>query len=109
MDTISTLIVFLAGVFIRLALPVAATLIAIYFLHRLDMRWQKEAESHSDIQVEKPECWEIKNCPPEQRLSCTANSSPQPCWQVRRLQNGYLREDCLTCKVFLGAPAPVHG
>lgn len=108
MEGIHPVVVFLAGVFVRLALPIAVTLAVIHFLRRLDAHWQQEAEGQIRVQVEKPECWKIKNCPPVQRSSCPAYSSSQPCWQVHRLPNGYLNENCLTCNVFQNAPAPAH-
>lgn len=108
MEGIHPLIVFLAGVFVRLALPIAVTLTVIQLLRRLDVRWQQEAESQVSIPPVKPECWRTLNCPPGQRSRCPAYSSAQPCWQVFRTPNGYLSEGCLTCRVFLSAPAPAQ-
>ncbi|MDX1409984.1 MAG: hypothetical protein R3330_17665 [Saprospiraceae bacterium] len=104
METITSLLAILAGLFVRLAIPIAATFVLIYFLRKLDLRWQTEAQLPSP--VEKPDCWKIKGCPPEQRANCAAAKSPLPCWQALRLPNGYLREDCLSCEVFTDAPAP---
>jgi hypothetical protein len=56
--------------------------------------------------TQKVECWKIKDCPPEQRANCAAASSPLPCWQVYRRPNGYLREECISCGVFIEAPIP---
>jgi hypothetical protein len=106
MQNIDTLAVFLTGVFVRLAVPVAVTLAAVYLLHRLDRRWQNEAGFETAVRVQKPECWKINDCPPEARSECPGFRSPEPCWQAKRLPSGYLQEACLTCKVLLDAPAP---
>jgi len=95
----------LIGVFLRLAIPIAATLFVIYILRRLDKRWQSEAEL-APADVEKPECWKVKGCPPEKVKDCAAAKSSRPCWQVKRLPNGYLNQDCLSCPVFIEAPVP---
>jgi hypothetical protein len=107
MDTISALLAVSAGLLLRLALPIAATVVAIHLLRRLDARWQAEAKldlEALDSQVEKPECWKAKNCLPTNRKVCPGYQSAKPCWQAFRAQNGYLREACLTCEVFLAAP-----
>lgn len=104
METITSLLAILAGLFIRLAIPLVLTFVMIYFLSRLDLRWQAEAQLPQT--VEKPKCWKIKNCPPEQVANCPAAISPLPCWQAYRLPNGYLREACLSCEVFIDAPTP---
>jgi hypothetical protein len=99
----------LIGLSLRLILPIAITVVIVYFLHRLDLRWQAEAmEQQAAIPPEKVECWKIKGCPPEQYINCAAYTSEQPCWQVHRLYNGYLREECLTCNIFRNAPIPAH-
>jgi len=105
MDTIVSIFAFLAGLFIRLAIPLMVTVVVIFFLRKLDARWQAEAQLQT-VKVAKPECWKIKNCPPGQIKFCKASTSSLPCWQVYRQPNGYLREDCLTCEVFIDAPIP---
>jgi hypothetical protein len=103
-----SLIAILIGLLLRLALPVAVTIVAIYLLRKLDLHWQEQAEHEaSRPAVEKVPCWDLKNCPVEKRKSCPAVSSPQPCWQVNRLPNGYLHEECLSCVIFRNAPAPM--
>jgi hypothetical protein len=104
METITSLLALLAGLFVRLAIPMTVTFVLIYFLRKLDLRWQVEAQL--PVSIENPKCWKIKNCPPEQVANCAAAISPLPCWQAYRLPNGYLREDCLSCEVFINAPAP---
>lgn len=105
METITASLALCTGLLIRLAIPIAITLMLVHFLRKLDSRWQAEAELQP-MYVQKPECWKIKDCPPEQQKNCIARTSPLPCWQVFRLPNGYLREECLTCKVFSDAPLP---
>jgi hypothetical protein len=105
METITSLLAIIAGLLIRLALPIVGTGILIYFLRKLDAHWQTEAQL-PPITAQKAECWKIKDCSPEQRKKCVAVSSPLPCWQVYRLPNGYLREECITCEVFIDAPLP---
>lgn len=105
MDTIVSIFAFLAGLLIRLAIPLMVTVAVIFFLRKLDARWQAEAQLQT-VKAAKPECWKIKNCPPERIKSCEASTSSLPCWQVYRQPNGYLLEDCLSCEVFIDAPIP---
>jgi hypothetical protein len=93
------------GLLLRLAIPIAATLLVIYILRKLDKRWQAEAELQP-LGVEKTECWKVKSCSPEQIKNCSAAKGNLPCWQVKRLPNGYLNNDCLSCPVFIEAPVP---
>ena len=103
-----SLVAILIGLSLRLALPVAVTVLAVYFLRKLDSHWQDEAEQDlNQPAADKVKCWDLKDCPIEKRKSCPAPSSPQPCWQVNRLSNGYLREECLGCMIFRNAPVPV--
>ncbi len=108
MEIINTFLVILSGLLLRLALPVAFTIGLISILRRLDARWQVEAQQIPARPIEKTRCWEIKNCSPEQRAACAAAQSDNPCWQERRLKNGYLAEECLDCEVFETAPIPPH-
>jgi hypothetical protein len=105
METIISLLAFLAGLLLRLAIPIAATIILVYFLHKLDTYWQIEAQL-PPMPVQKAECWKIKGCSPAQKKTCKAASSSLPCWQVFRQPNGYLQEECISCKVFIDAPTP---
>jgi len=105
MDTLVSFFYLMIGLLLRLAIPIAATLFVVYILRRLDKRWQAEAELQP-VDVEKAECWKVKGCTPGQIKDCAAAKSPLPCWQVKRLPNGYLNEDCLSCPVFIEAPVP---
>lgn len=105
METILTLLALIAGLLVRLAIPILITTLLILLLRRLDTHWQKEAPAPLLI-VQKPDCWKTKGCSPEQAANCIGATSSLPCWQALRLPNGYLRDACLTCKVFTEAPAP---
>ena len=107
MNTTSILIV-LTGLLVRLLVPLAITALIVYFLHRLDVRWQAEAEKERALLVESGDgmpCWKEEGLSLiEMKLLAAKNS--QPCWQTHRLANGYLREACLDCELFLSAPIP---
>lgn len=105
MDTLISILYILAGLLLRLAVPIAGTILVIFILRTLDERWQTEAELQPNP-VDKPQCWKVKGCTPEQVRDCSASTSSLPCWQVYRLPNGYLNEECLSCPVFIEAPAP---
>lgn len=104
MDNVYTIFTILIGVALRLVIPILITLLAAVFLRRLDAHWQSEGK-FVPLSINKPECWKIKNCPPESRETCAGYLSPLPCWQARRLPNGYLRDECFDCKIFRLAPA----
>jgi hypothetical protein len=109
MDTIFPLLAVLTGFALRLAIPIAITAVAIYFLRRMDTRWQAEAENQLlQLAVEKSKCWEAKGCTPEMQAKCAGFQSELPCWQTFRKDNGYLQEKCLGCDVFQQAPIPVN-
>src|SRR5512133_2200835 len=101
-------IALLVGVASRLVIPLLVTAVAVYVLRMLDAHWQNEARNSPARQqvIEKPACWEINGCSPEQRKDCPGYVSALPCWQARRTANGYMREECLGCRVFQKAPAP---
>ncbi|HKJ39136.1 MAG TPA: hypothetical protein VJ972_10190 [Anaerolineales bacterium] len=104
MESITSLLFILTGLLVRLAIPIAVTAVLIYGLRKLDARWQNEAQA--PVPTEKLKCWENKGCSPEQIKNCIAGQSSLPCWQVYRLPNGYLREECISCEVFREAPVP---
>ncbi|HSB00557.1 MAG TPA: hypothetical protein VLE49_07895 [Anaerolineales bacterium] len=105
METITSFLAVLTGLFLRLAIPIAGTIIIVYLLRKMDARWQVEAQLPPTA-AQKAECWKIKGCSPAQKKICKAASSPLPCWQVFRQPNGYLQEECISCKVFIDAPTP---
>jgi len=96
----------LTGLALRLILPLAITSLFVFLLRRLDARWQAEAEAERKL-LEKDElpCW-IEQGLSVDEINLRAEKNQRPCWQIHRLSNGYLRESCLECEVFLGAPLP---
>jgi hypothetical protein len=105
MDSFPSVLAILLGLLLRLAIPIAATCILIYFLRKLDAHWQAQAEINPPS-TQEVECWKIKGCPPDQQKNCLVDSSSLPCWQVFRQPNGYLKEKCISCEVFINAPVP---
>jgi hypothetical protein len=105
MDT-NAILALILGLTVRLGLPLLATLLVVIGLRRLDIRWQKEAELERDLLVRDEEpCWKEQGLSMEE-IKVRAAESGKPCWQIHRLSNGYLREACLDCEVFINAPAP---
>ena len=105
METMISLHALIAGLLLRLAIPIALTALLIFFLRKLDTRWQAEAQTPQPA-LQTVECWKIKGCSAEQRNHCVAYRSELPCWQAKRLPNGYLHEECLSCEIFTEAPMP---
>jgi hypothetical protein len=106
----STLIVFL-GMLLRIGVPLGITILLVWWLRRLDARWQKESAAElAKYALKKPRntgCWKVHGCSPEKRAACKAFAHPEiPCWQVFREENGKLLESCLACQVFKNAPVP---
>lgn len=106
MEAIYSGLIILLGLALRVAVPIAITILAASYLHKLDARWQAEAELEKNTQLkDEMPCWKDMGLPVEQiKLRTTTNE--QPCWQTHRLANGRLRETCLDCEIFLSAPIP---
>lgn len=105
MDT-PTIFALILGVFLRLVLPLLLTALIVYGLRALDIRWQREAETERSLLIRDEEpCWRERGLSLDE-IKARAAAGGKPCWQVHRLSNGYLREACLDCEVFLEAPAP---
>jgi len=104
-DISSTIV---AGLLLRFGVPILVTAILIFGLMKLDKRWQVEAAKQlARVGIRNIGCWEINNCPEDNRANCKAYQQPElPCWQVFREASGVLREKCLGCKVFQEAPLP---
>jgi len=103
------------GFLLRFGLPILATALFVWFLRRLDERWQQEgAQGKAARPSENPlfselRCWILNDCTPEQRERCPAFiEAIRPCWQVHRHGSGSLKEDCLVCELFEGAPIPLQ-
>ena len=107
MNDSSAALAVLTGLAVRLLIPILITGFVVIALGRLDKRWQGEG-SVNRLRVEKPECWKAQRCSPSSRKDCPAYKSSLPCWQVFRLNNGYLDEKCLMCPVLVKAPVPLR-
>lgn len=110
MEWLTTVSAIILLVLLRVVLPVAVTITIIYVFKRLDERWKREADlvNADFVKVGNIGCWEINQCPTEQRASCKAYNNPdKPCWQVFRDKNGRLQERCIGCDIFHQAPVPL--
>jgi hypothetical protein len=108
---IATTLVIVIGLLVRFGIPIIITLAVVFILRKLDANWRKEAEETPlAVNVENQDSWDATNCSPDPVSECPTSTSIQPCWQIHRQKNGYLREECLTCQIFHQAtlPAPVH-
>jgi hypothetical protein len=110
MEWLTSTFAVILGLLLRLAVPILFTILVGLFLKLLDERWKKD---RGGIQVlsglaKNIGCWEINQCPEEQRAGCTAFTHPDvPCWQVFRTGDGRLQERCLACEIFRRSPVPV--
>lgn len=113
MEIWDTFISFTFGILLRLAIPILLTVLLVYWLRRIDRRWQEQAKQDGLSQVKvvmakNIGCYQINNCSVESRSKCKAYANQDiPCWQNFRDNNGALKEKCLVCKVFRQAPIPV--
>jgi len=110
MDGLTTVFTIVLGILLRVAIPIAATLLLIIVFKWLDERWQREAGSDgvAIVQPGNLGCWETNKCPEEQRAGCQAYANPdKPCWQVFREKDGRLQERCIGCDIFKHAPVPI--
>lgn len=102
------------GFLMRLGIPLALTALLVWWLQKLDARWQmdaeqarRQAESGPSLTPPAPRCWDVRGCSPERRANCPAFARTDvPCWQVFRDGRGPLKEACLECLVFKKAPVP---
>jgi hypothetical protein len=101
----------LAGVLLRIAIPLLVLLGLAVLLGRMDARWKRESLQQSkDLAVavdDMPADWEAKNCPIEKAAESLAKKPNEPCWQVFRQENGDFDSHCLNCDVFLTSVAPI--
>jgi hypothetical protein len=109
MDWFTSIFAIVLGILLRLAVPIAITLLGVVLLKWLDERWKRDGNGGRILKtlVKNIGCWRINHCPPEQRAQCAAFSNPNiPCWQAFRGQDGHLQERCLACEIFRRAPVP---
>jgi hypothetical protein len=98
----------LAGLILRIGIPIIITLLLIWVFRRLDEHWQQE-NVVSKVTAKNPGCWKIMGCSEEKRAKCGAHSNPDvPCWQFFRTKDSRLREGCIGCKVFREAAIPIY-
>lgn len=106
MEWLTGILSFVAGLVVRLLVPLALTAFLVWLLGRLDEGWQSGKPA---AMAHNSGCWQANDCPPEQQAKCSASAHPEiPCWQHFRNADGTLQERCLLCKVFREAPLPVH-
>jgi hypothetical protein len=91
------------GILVRLAVPVGATAFLVWFLRRLDARWQEEAMQQAanvggiPVPISQLHCWDVHDCSPEKRATCPAYlNSNISCWEAHR-RNGQLQQACQGC------------
>lgn len=91
------------GLLVRLAIPLGATLFGVWFLRRLDIRWQTEALKRTavmggaNIPIAQLHCWDVHDCPPERKTNCPAYLDANvACWETHCC-NGQMQEACQTC------------
>ncbi|MBI5963873.1 MAG: hypothetical protein HY863_10395 [Chloroflexi bacterium] len=105
MEDLNSTLVILIGLALRVLVPVALTALIVYLLRKLDARWQEEARTEEKVlAIDEMSCLETQGLSDEQ-LNSRLSLNAQPCWQIHRLPNGYLKEACLDCEIFLKASA----
>jgi hypothetical protein len=92
--------------------PLFVIVIAVFWLfNRLDTRWKAEALKTKGLRTSIRQevntlCWQLLDCPPEQREYCPAYQNQDvPCWEHFRSADDLLDEKCIDCQVFIGLPA----
>ncbi len=109
---LTTTLTVLIGLLLRIIIPILITAVIVYLLGRLDAHWQQEVEKQNEAALARAaaqnRCWEINGCLPETRKNCGAAQAAMPCWQFFRSESGYLKDACLSCKVFRQAPVPTQ-
>jgi len=115
METWEGLLLAIGWFLLRFGVPILGTVLIIIFFKWLDQRWQQQSldrRASLGAQAVLPvvKCWVINDCPKENCQNCVAyQDQSKPCWQHFRATDGYLKEECLDCKVFRGTPVPVIG
>ncbi len=110
METVYTALGVLGLFVVRLGVPLAVVALVGYALHRLDAKWEAEAEAYrrqttpkTEVElrpVEQP-CWVLKNCPEDVYQHCAAfRRTGDPCWLARSRVDGMLPNACVTCTLF---------
>ena len=117
MDSVSEVVAVAGLLLIRLGIPLAVTVLITWGLHRLDARWQAEAEARKATaevsagrvqpavfkapQAATTPCWKLRNCSEAGRVNCAACKEPGlPCWMARLRADGRLPGPCYSCALF---------
>jgi hypothetical protein len=95
-------LVVVAGLLVRIGVPVLLLVGMVWFMRCLDARWQAAAGRHPAAErMVGPPCWEVRGCSAARRVTCPAFLNPEtPCWQMFRDHDGNLRASCLVCELF---------
>ncbi len=112
----------IAALFVlRIGVPLAIMGLIVWWLRRLDARWQAEAEARqatgkveagqlaparmkAPIAAQTP-CWVAHNCSPATCAVCAACKEPGfPCWMARLRAEGRLPGKCYGCAFFRTRP-----
>jgi hypothetical protein len=112
-DGLNQALIIIGLFLLRLGVPVAITAAVAYFFHRLDARWQREAEmlpaaaaARLAAAAQKP-CWEEKGCTEQQRANCPAcKFTDLPCWLARLKVDNQLPAACRNCGRFAPVLVP---
>ena len=93
--------------------PLFLIVVAVFwFFSRLDTRWKAESLRTQELSTTispalKTPCWQLIDCPPEQREDCPAYQYQNvSCWEHFRSADELLDEKCIDCQVFLRALVP---
>lgn len=122
MNPFEQTVVMFGFVVLRLMVPLAVTVLVVWWLRHLDARWEMEGRaedmatqvtSRGRTALREPDrpCWEIRGCSAEERQHCdVCRNSALPCWLVRMQLTGKLSGRCVGCGV-LGSTqmAPAMG
>ncbi len=108
-DFIDTL-VFLFMVALRIAVPLALTLIVGRWLEKkLAPREITLPDQQSKItrfttrrnNIIQVHCWDIKRCQETRRAECAAYKRPElPCWLALQAEGEPVREQCYSCSLY---------
>jgi hypothetical protein len=122
MDPVSEAVAVTGLLALRVGVPLAVTGFITWGLHRLDARWQADAEARQATAavtagrvqpaafkapqaVDKP-CWMLRNCAEASRAKCAAcKESSLPCWMARLRADGRLPGPCYGCALFRLRPS----
>jgi hypothetical protein len=121
MDGVTEFIAIAGLMLLRVGVPLAVTGLITWGLHRLDARWQADAEARQATaavsagrvqpaafmspQAVSAPCWQLRNCSEAKRSGCAACAEPGlPCWMARLRSDGRLPAGCYGCALFRMRP-----